>query len=451
MTSRRDIDKLLFHHQGKLLDLRFPEYAYEALKAKAWGQWDPEGTAEMAKSGNGQGLSISNEFALRLHAPADADIPAQAAIYRQNPHAMADGAWNAASEVEGHLSAYDPATFGEIEEDLNSIVPDYLKAVVDAAGEYGIWIYANTHNNWNPAEFQPDLHRVWQASHYRHVTTPWLLYFRGGPFDILRWARANTDHYMNVDTFTYTDEFSRSIGHVPAGMMHAKGFTPWGAPRAGQKSNDLRNHYQGHFVNPDAYLFAWRIDGSLRARELHRNWAAAMKAGNPWGGASRETNNVMGEAINYYRATWDPDALPWISLVAESMLSMPMEKMLAPFEHPVWHQSWYDRLYTLTRDERVKSAILDYAKVLGRRYPKVMAFVYAQTGDKELLKVNMGGIVRHAEAIYRNPDDPVSGYRSAFAAHSMRPYLEYPYWFQALKDAGITQLEVEQYPPKFPA
>ncbi len=448
--AKANVYKLWDFHQGRLLDLKFLQETYQALKKSDEGRskWDYEGMAEHAVSGNAQGVAIGNEYLLRFHSREAADAPARAALFQQDPLARSDPNWNAQTLVEGKISPYDPTRFPLLEQDIDTFHPDYMRGVVDLGTEYGMWIYANTHNHWDPIERQAFLHRVWQASHYRQVSTSWLLYFRGCSPDNLVWARANTDHFMDVDTVNYSSFAKDPHGnlrtkfkfHVPGAMYHAKGFTPWGATAYGEKTPDLYGAIWGHFINPDAYRFRYLIEGNGRAKDLYMLWADSIKTYDvpmTWG---RDVNNTFGEILAYYTTTWDPDVMFRIHLTSDGMLSFPMDKMPAPYDHPGWHRFWHSRLYSLTRDERIPKSVLEYSKNYGRKFASMMAWDYYETGDEDYLQVSMPAVYDAIHKVYRNPGDPMSGYRDRFSAYGQFFYQEMPYWKQALIDAGIDEI-----------
>src|SRR5215471_11628482 len=112
-----------------------------------------------ALTANGQGLAISNDFAIRFDpAPVDSkQAIANANLYQQNPHAIADPAWNGASDAWGRFAAVDTKRYPNVEYCLgdgyrqNTTTPDIME-------EYGMWIWPDTHNNWSPASKLEEWH-----------------------------------------------------------------------------------------------------------------------------------------------------------------------------------------------------------------------------------------------------------------------------------------------------
>jgi len=457
MYGRDDIYKLRWYHHGRALDLRFPNEVYEKLKeydaVSRWGfdgKWDAEDMAGAALSGNAQGVSLSSEFCLRFHAADEGQRPL-ARLYQHDPHARPDPKWNVKTLVEGRLMARDPERFPIIEAELDGLYPSYVKRVIDGAAEYGMWIYTNTHNKVAPDRGnRAHLHRVWQASHYRHVWTPWLLYFRGTPFEVLRWARANTDHFMDVDTIAWADpENARIKWHTPGAMYHAKGFTPWGAKRFGQKSGISYSGIQGHWINPDAFIIRWLIEGHPRARDLAMLWGDSLKRYGYWRGCSREIGNSSNELFSLYMLTRDPDLLPIIHDQVEGMFSRPLSKWPHSYHHPWFNPFWFMRLHAMTRDPRVIPALVQYRKDGFRGCMTMHAMISRETGDAKILGDYMGDVYDRTRAIYRNPGDPLDAHGSRIAD----PYTFHQqllYWLQALADAGIPRVQPGPRPSLYP-
>jgi hypothetical protein len=441
MYDRGEIFKLRYMHEGRLMDLRFPALAYDFLKDMDRTQpWDPEHTSEMAINGNGQGIAVADEFTLLFHSP-DEQVAPFADLAEQDPHARALSEWNANSNVEGKLSPVDSRKFTEAEADLSSYFPDYQRVIVDGASEYGRWIYADVHNHWEVPERRAKLHRVWQASHYRNVWAPWLLYFRGGPFGILRWARANTDHFMDIGTVQYEDPALPIKGHLAGAEYHCKGFSPWGSARFGQPSFDSYLGVWGHWINPSAYLFRYLIEGDKRALDLYRLWGETLGRVAIPSAPGREIANTLSEVIDYYRFTWDPDAIVWINDMANGLLARRLEDWQEPGSFPLFNLFWFSKLFELTRDQRVLDRFLAYCDTFGAENPMLLAWAYEQTGKRRYLDPKVAAeILDQSRAVYRCPGDPLDGYRFTFASTGVWHVQSVPYWLHALDKAGVQQM-----------
>jgi hypothetical protein len=447
MYDRAQIYKLRYLHEGRLMDLRFPSLAYDFLKDLDRTQpWDPEHTSEMAINGNGQGIAVADEFTLLFHG-ANEPAASFADLAEHDPHARSSPEWNASSTVEGNLSALDAKRFPEAEANLSSYFPDYQKVIVDGTAEYGRWIHADVHNHWEVSQGRANLHRVWQASHYRHVWTPWLIYFRGGPFAILRWARANSDHFMDIDTVQYEDPAFPLKGHIAGAEFHCKGFSPWGSSSYGQRIADAYLGNWGHWINPCAYLIRYLIEGDRRAHDLYRLWGTSLTRVPLPSAPGREIANTLAEIVDYYRFTWDPDAIVWINDMANALLASKLESWPNPGSFPLFNLFWFSKLYELKRDPRVLDRFLGYCDTYGANNPMLLAWAYEQTGNQRFLKPQVSGeLLNQSRAVYRCPGDPLDGYRYTFASTGIWHVQSLPYWLHALSKAGIQQLSEQGGP-----
>ncbi|HTU26374.1 MAG TPA: hypothetical protein VMF30_13295, partial [Pirellulales bacterium] len=150
-----NIYKFWCFHQNSLLDLNLPDDYYDRL-ANQYRDETFECRPEHALNGNGQGLVIGNEFALLFRPTATAgSVPAEAAIFQDDPTALADPAWNAASGALGRIAAADREHFAEIEQAMEQGFLSYGRSV-ERGRDYGMWNYADTHTIWHVAENRAD-------------------------------------------------------------------------------------------------------------------------------------------------------------------------------------------------------------------------------------------------------------------------------------------------------
>lgn len=459
IRGRAEIYKLRHFHHGRLLDLRFPSESYDAIQEfneQTRDDIDPEGTRNAALSGNAQGVAIGADMLIRLDTAQRTDALELARLFQVDPHARTDPRWTVATGVEGQLAATDYQRYPQAERAIDELYPSYMAGVVERTAEYGMFIYANWHNAWLADMAYPRMHRVWQNSHYQQVGIPWLLYMRGASPELLTWARANSDNFRDVGTINHHDDQQRIPYHNSGAMYHAKGFTPWGSAGADAKlgtTNTWAMYHAGvqaHFVNPDAFLLRYLMEGDLRSRDVYRMWARSWTHGRVWSGASREINNTLGEAINLYVNFHDPDALRAIRIQADSMLSVPMVKMPHAYAHPIWHLAWYTRLHDMTRDPRIGTAVVKWCETYtGHISPNV--FAYRVTGDKSYLARNTAAIYDTLHTAYRNTGDPLHGFSSAWYSYGQWFYRALPYYMWALNDAGIAAMEVGESLPRYPS
>jgi len=148
-TGRLTLHKLYYAHQGKYLDLKFPQKYYDTMRAigPALEQQDMN-----ALTGNGLGLAVSNDFALHFQAQAapPETLAARARLYQQNPHAIADPVYSGLTEVEGRLAGHDPRRYPAVERMLTEGYRGFTMSV-EALSDYGMWIWPGTHNTGAPS------------------------------------------------------------------------------------------------------------------------------------------------------------------------------------------------------------------------------------------------------------------------------------------------------------
>lgn len=461
-TSENNIYKLRYAHQGKYMTLELPE----EYKDKYFG-YVPEdigikpnsdivdGRIKITNAEGGQGVAIGNEFAIRFDPPSAPlqTIASHARLYQQNPHAIADPKWNASSGVLGRLSASNPNFDGALDKTLNAADPSYLRSIVEAGDEYGMWVYGDVHDTWNPSEDRPEIHRVWGGSHYQNVWAGWMRYFLNGKPEQWRWAQVNSSHYMDIATKNCETKFTVpgkngapliQTNHEGE-MSHAGILLPWGGRAFG---------FNEHFIDPGSHLLRYYLTGDRRGDELFKAWFNVFRDSGfvPWlwtysfpmtkeslaNSSFRDRVHSLGELVEYYRATWDPAALVLIAEHSRDMLNVPFEWTLAPREMPIWGQRWFAQLYDLTRDPRVVSRFISWVGA-GPGFDDfaVNAFVYQATKDKTVLSRMIPLLYDTARVFYDNPGDRYHGYGTYMSAAQRRWLLGVPYFVQACKDAGI--------------
>lgn len=442
-TDLRQIIKARFAHHGKLLDLQMPQRYYDVLKAHHDAtRWDPENTAPIGFASTGEGVSISNDFALWFMPASAADgatCTGVARIFQNPPHAIADPRWNVAAGIDAPMAARDDERWPMAEQLLNRDFPIAMFNILEHVGGYGMWIYANTFNTWR--DDYPGLHRIWQNSHYGHVGESWKLYFRGASPDVLRWARAQSDHFMNIGTVHHVIPDVSAPGRQPGAMYHAKGFLPWGARQRGQFTNDGDVRNWGHFIDPDAFLWRYLLEGDLFARDVYHMWVRSIDNGTfPMHGPGRESINDVAMLLNAYAMTWDPQAV--IHLYRRGVnvtLATPLEDAKTSVgSFPVWHKRWADRYHMLTRDDRVVQSIAGYVRA-GYRHWAPSAFAWRQLRDVSLLEPIFPGVYGLVRQVYRHPGDPLDGFGEHVAARSQEELMQLPEVMQALNEAGFDE------------
>jgi len=463
--EERNIYKYWCFHQGRLLNLRLPQDYFDALKQMPGTN---ENTPEIAQAGNAMGAVIANEFALLLLPDAKAkELPGWARLFQEDPVASAPAEWNAGTEALGPMAAADRKDFPEIEDCVEKGYLSYTKSM-ERGNAYGMWNYADTHTYWNVQGDYAQLHRVWHNSHYHQVGKTWSLYYRSGSKALLDWARASTDHYINIGTVNYAppddprDDLRRyldaqpvivdgkvqsseqhwwlmrspvaeqapwykyihtilnvppeeePIRHfrfiIPGAMYHCKGLTHWGKKDYPMDKGEAHAWIWGHWMDPDASLWNWYIDANPRAWDVYQMWHGSVrKYGLPRGGVAREINTAIACAINLYEAMWDADLIPYIHGMANGLRTdEPLDQ-----QQPgcMWHPQWINRYHHLTRDPEYVPFIKQYADNPSTATALALpALGYEVSGDKRYLFQHFDSLRDWPNAFFHKPGDPYDWY-----------------------------------------
>jgi hypothetical protein len=454
----RNIYKFLCFHQGKLLNLLTPAYYAERFdqyakdqKMNEGGGWWRESEQAATRSANAQGVVISNDFAvafLPAAAPAGslgADAAKLAQLFQFDPTAQPAPEWNAASGALGKMAAADRARFGDFEEAIEQGYLSWNRSV-ERNADYGMFNYADTHTIWNAEQNRPGLHRVWQACHYHQIGLNWLLWYRSGSPDLLRWARKNTDHFMNVDICNYVDAANPIPfqDHELGAMQHMGWKQHWASSAQKEAWGQFRASV-GHFIDPDGMLWCWYTTGDPRAKETYGLWVDAYRrhlASQVWGYA-REINNGLAYAITAYQATWDPTLIPMIHTPAYVMRTyMPLENQRPA---PLWHPFWMNRYHEQTRDPEYVAFIAKYADLwMGVESTWTLALcakAYELTGDRKFLDKHLPLVRDWPRGFYREAGSSYDWFgRGEGPLGGNYGYLSWGYFLKVLQEAGSTTL-----------
>lgn len=442
--ARINIHKIFYAHQGTLLDLQLPRKYYDAMK-KVMPMIERQD--DNALQANGQGLAIGNDFRICFQEKADTDgVARHAAAFQNPPHAIADPAWTSKTDVEGRFAPADPKHFASVEKVLVDGYYGSHVSSVNVGEHFGMWIWPDTHNNWDPASKLPEWHRIWLNTHYQGGWVNWLMYLRSGDPRLYRWAMDNTDHIMNVSTVNYDNPAEPIIGHMKSAMYHTKGFLPWGSQTERVTKGDDYVEVGAHFINPDTFIIRWLLLGDHRARSLMEEWGgrALGRAALP-PERSREACVTLGELISYYQVTWDPQAILYIHDLADELMSRPVAEIPAAGGHAFFHQQWLRRYWELTRDPRIIAWVREYAgsNKGSTGFMHVDALLWQWTGDKKFLTQNLAGASTRWQFLYFNEADPLNGMGLGCVARSWESQA-LAYYAGALLEAGITSLPTDE-------
>ncbi|HTU25727.1 MAG TPA: hypothetical protein VMF30_10035, partial [Pirellulales bacterium] len=280
---------------------------------------------------------------------------------------------------------------------------------------------------------------------YHQVGTSWLMTFRTASSALLRWARKSVDHYMNVDTINYADKAHPLKGHKTAGCMyHCKGLTHWGSEAYGMVGRDSHADPWGHWVDPDALIWSWYIDGNARAKDVYDIWAEAIREyGLPQESTRRDVNTSLAIALTYYQASWDPAVLPFINIMGHALRwNEPLEKQNPG---PLWHPLWINRYFEQTRDPDYPEFILKYARLpqMGDTWTlPLAALAFDLSGDASYLTQHLARLDQFPRLFYRAKSDPYDWYGvGPGPLGSEWAYMSWPTYAATLPKAAITSLE----------
>jgi len=466
--ARGDIYKIRYAHQGAQLDFNIPRnYISELNRLRTATtipnpnssgttipnpdrDWDAESQINAASVANAQGVAIGNEFMLYLHRSnkPQSEILQWTKLYQQSPHALSSPEWNASTEIDGKWAARDPNFFPHVERYIDLSWPRYQKYIIEDKEEYGMWVYGDVHNTWDPQRGVAPLHRVWQASHYQNVWAGWFLYLRSGSPEFYQWAKLNSDHFRDVDTLNYDRETGNPFEpfRYAGDAMHSKGFLPWGGESGG-----------GHWIDGTNYILRYYLTGDGHSKDLMQMWGQYMsrnvQASNPGqprpvipykdlceqtatGTPLRQALPPLADVIAYYEATYDAQMIQAVYNSTGGSMNIPLECSIAPNEVPVTHPNWINRYYDLTRDPEVIQRLLAW-RAAGYSSIFANAFLYQQTGDVSHLTSKLPEVYDRFTEYYDNPNDRMHGYSTAVVNHEASYMREVPYFLRAMKDAGL--------------
>ena len=398
-----------------------------------------------ARAGKAIGVAIANDFCITVHSkvPSDSELLTLARAFQIDPHAIAAPEWSSKTGCEGAWTACNEVRHVRAERAIRNGMTALAHGILDVSGEYGMWIHAGVHDKWlphggDPAEWGvPQLHRVWQASHYRNVWANWLLYLRSGSPELRMWARATSDHFLHVATVHYADPSVRGGRHV-GDMSHCYAPTPWG----GQADS------HGHFIDPDAYRLRGLLMCDPYALEMYNSWFSALAKLDPTL-ADREAVNTLGAVVAYYIFTRSPDALLLLYRHAADVFGAYWNQGSGKFEfgataspatYPVWHRQCYSLYHALTKDPRAVQLVIDWiaAGYGGINQLTPRAFAYSASGNVAFLADILADVHAHSLLYHDAPGDRYHGYGPAIANNDASYFFqELPFFLHALESAGM--------------
>lgn len=428
--SLQNIYKLFYAHHGTLLDVAIrQEYVDVLNQLDAETNWDGDETVTRATTTTSAGLCSTARFGYDIRPAANmnqAAIDSLVSSFMAEPHAAVAPSWLVSSKA---LESFDvfpvrSAATSILDGRLHDDLPTQVLSWIEDTAEYGMWVYGGTHVDrrdpttpLDPTDDYAHVHRVWQNSHYSHVTFPLLLYLRSPATDMLQLARLLVAHWL--DTGWNQNGEAR----------HTKSFVPW----CRQVS------YGTHYIDPDSLFLIYLFFGDRRALSMYEKWFTRFSTvtPKPSGARGRESANTLAHVLTYYDYNQHSDALDYIqNRAAVKFNSGPFEEWQnATFVN--WHVRWMERLYRLIGEQwivdRARSFQNVFFEIAGF---SVALFLYNRSNDPEdLLKI-----------LYKYQRDLNLDIRNAVYWRRFRELLNYA---DGLVRAGIPELG-EALPPRPP-
>lgn len=386
-----------------------------------------------AAKASGIGLVLGNRIEyVWMSNPSSTDLANRAQLFQEDPHATATPAWNGSSGVLGKLHPKDSTTFPEIEKGLERMYPGW-HAFSEARGQVGKWVYADLHHAWNAEQDAPDLHRLYQASHYANTSQAWIHYFRSGDPAHLAWARANTETLVNTHVNHMSTPGTEEDGAYPAGGIdHTKGILPWGS----------NNGSQNHAGDAEALLLSYYLTGDTWALDAHRLWRGAVNETFPQTSKfGRDMATALGGFLSAYAADHDPQMIRFF----REHVGTAIQKDLVPDNNAsagtaVWHPRWVEYARQQVRDPDLDTAVTGFVDDNNPMInPSLHAIAYDISEDDKYLKNwPFEKAYDLAHVYYDNTADPdYHGMSLASQAPFMRVLHGLPHYLRALEEADV--------------
>lgn len=327
--------------------------------------------------------------------------------FQTGPHFLADPKWFCSTEVVGPIAAYDPEKFPLQEEIYSDGFDHLMRWTWNLTHAYGMFNYGNAYHasKKTTPNLLPSYYRLWAGYHHGRARIPWLLYLRSGDPKYLKWARANAQHLLDVDTCHYATKEAQGGGHkYVGGMCDYKGYVPW---HEGSRVGDYNNMVD--FMQLDFYL-----TGNRRALDvMHEMGQALIHIGKAY--PSREGAGMLSATLDYYKATWDARALLLFVNELPKMYAKPAIQHYPPsIQWAPYIEPWIE----YSGDPKAKQFLLQLTDALlnpelapmGFQHygdGRALAEAYRLTGDQKYL-LHAWGFYNKGPGLYSNPSDPLN-------------------------------------------
>jgi hypothetical protein len=331
---------------------------------------------------NAQGLALSTELDVTLHAPGVGPEAARlaATVLDVNPHGVADPAWTRFTNAIGPVHEKDPVRFGGVERLIDETFERCFIRQPEELDDYGMLNWPDYHNYaydaWrpNPGSF----HRCWSNSHYQDPRAFYHQYLRSSEAKYWRLACAKFRHAMDIDAVNYGADPPIAPYHQRGATYHPKGLVHWGG----------NGFVLCHFACYDYMLYDYFLTGDPRGLDFVRMWAGEISRDAWVGDPEREATAPLSEALFVYQHLRDPRMLKMINNHRNGMLSCELRDHLALpyFNYMLW---W--RVEEYTADPRVRERMVAHwgdggiAKPHGLGHGLEQYMIYKFTGDRRLM------------------------------------------------------------------
>lgn len=397
----------------------------------------PYGRSIFDVPNNAMGLAKTHELWLDFTAGEfDAARSADVARQANTPVlAIADPAWNAASEALDLLHHRDPDSYPQVEAALDASFDRFVYWQRHHA-DYGWLDYGDVHAD---ARGEAYIHKVaggiiaspwryWDSTHYGLPNSLWLLYLRSGERKYLQFAEANSRHCMDIDRCHHGNDVDRFTGtHYYCDWS----IIQWGgAP----PTYVMLTWYD----RLDYMLQAYFLRGERRGLDVLREWGEAVDRfhGDPTKPfpltmlPPRDIENArhfgpnMLNLLELYRVTWDERYLTHAKGFADALVTLTRLDEPGADLDPSSLSYIFDPMlawWRFTGDDTFRRATLRLAdthltKGSGQPNFAAAAAGFMMSGDTRYLDHGAAQLVLHASSIHVGDDAAKRGSMGAWAS-----------------------------------
>lgn len=388
-----NLGHLWWVHEGEELDFRLPDN---------FDQWvyidNIHDVIRGAFDANAMGISRTVEYLFDFHG-ADPGAWERAEAFHANPMMVVDPRWLADSKAFWNIAPRSEH-YSDFEDSLERTL-QFLPAMYERIGDYGLWNYGAYHQNYHPNLDHARHHRIWKGFHHGGPRWPWLTFARTGNVEHFDFAEIHARHLMDISVVNWEDDdynayyqnkFPNRGEHgnhrlkFLGGKNDYKGFVHW-----------HRGNRIGYNAQVDWALWYYYMTGYRRAYETAMNMGEYLLQTFPVPRVQR-SGNARGEmATTLYRATQDPRYRE----LAERQMHHP-ERGFATVAREeddylanIYYQPFVERYWQAIQDESMIPLFIKWAEArrdVGRAWHTrdtwygLLAMGYHLTGDSSFLQ-----------------------------------------------------------------